>query len=170
MTASQKMKTTIDGSTLTIERLFTIPKEIVFEAFSQPQIVEKWWGPEGWQTDISKFEFRRDGEWHYRMYCSNQQKPENIGKEVYAKAVFQSIVAPDKIIYKDVALKGANHKEGDKPEMLTTIEFGENESQTKVLIHVTLKTPEELQQVIAMGHRDGMEMQLNKLESYLLKD
>ena len=61
-----------EGKTLVMERSFEAPRELVFKAFSGSVHLESWWGPKGWQTANSRFEFQPDGVWLYCMLLPRQ--------------------------------------------------------------------------------------------------
>ena len=45
-----------------IERIFDAPREKVWRAFTEPELLAQWWG-RGNKLDIEKFEFERGGHW-----------------------------------------------------------------------------------------------------------
>ncbi|WP_268741714.1 SRPBCC domain-containing protein [Exiguobacterium artemiae] len=67
----EKLKTKVDGSILQMEWTFNAPRELVFAAFTEKEYLEAWWGPEGWQTEITTFDFVEGGIWHYCMRCKD---------------------------------------------------------------------------------------------------
>ncbi|MBX3140343.1 MAG: SRPBCC domain-containing protein [Trueperaceae bacterium] len=56
--------TTIDERTIRVERVFDAPRDLVWRAYSEPELVAQWWG-RGNQVDIEKFEFRKGGHWRF---------------------------------------------------------------------------------------------------------
>ena len=53
---------------IVISRIVDAPRELVFEAFTQVRHLSRWWGPEGFSTTTSAFEFRAGGEWVFVMH------------------------------------------------------------------------------------------------------
>jgi uncharacterized protein YndB with AHSA1/START domain len=53
---------------IAISRVIDAPAEVVFEAFTAVQHLSQWWGPEGFWTTTTSFEFRVDGEWDFVMH------------------------------------------------------------------------------------------------------
>ncbi|WP_370149856.1 SRPBCC family protein [Exiguobacterium profundum] len=68
------VKSHVEGTTLIAERLFKAPRQLVFEAFSTPAHLEKWWGPSGWETKVYSFDFKPGGIWHYCMTCVDKEQ------------------------------------------------------------------------------------------------
>ena len=48
-----------------IEREFDAPRERVFAAFLDPELIKQWWGPHGTETIIEEFEGRTGGDWRF---------------------------------------------------------------------------------------------------------
>ena len=58
---------TAEDRTLVIERVFKAPPEKVFKAWTDPAILVKWWGPEGFTTPEQKMDVREGGAWRTVM-------------------------------------------------------------------------------------------------------
>ena len=43
------------------------PRELVWDAWTRPEHVDVWWGPDGFTTTTSSMEVRPGGEWRYHM-------------------------------------------------------------------------------------------------------
>lgn len=54
----------IDDRTIRVERVFDAPRDLVWRAYSEPELVAQWWG-RGNKVDIEKFEFHRGGHWRF---------------------------------------------------------------------------------------------------------
>lgn len=65
--------------------------EEIFKAFASAALLERWWGPEGFTTISSAFEFKPAGIWRFVM-----RGPD--GKEYPNEMVFLEIVAPNRIV------------------------------------------------------------------------
>ena len=57
--------TRIDGQILSMRRLFDEPPAAVFAAFTEPDQLDRWWGPDGYTTTTHTLDLRRGGVWHY---------------------------------------------------------------------------------------------------------
>jgi uncharacterized protein YndB with AHSA1/START domain len=49
-------------------RVFDAPRELVFRAFSDPNILAQWWGPKGFTNTFHEFDFRPGGAWRFVMH------------------------------------------------------------------------------------------------------
>jgi uncharacterized protein YndB with AHSA1/START domain len=54
-----------DGGDLTFERIFDAPRERVWKAFTDPELVPRWWGPHGTTTTVVEMDVRPGGTWRY---------------------------------------------------------------------------------------------------------
>lgn len=61
------MPANTDQTAFVITRRFELPRAVVWRAWSEPDQLEHWWGPQGCSIDIHRFEFRAGGFFHYAM-------------------------------------------------------------------------------------------------------
>jgi len=54
-----------DGTELVFERVFDAPRERVWRAFTDPEIVPHWWGRAGTVTTVAEMDVRPGGRWRY---------------------------------------------------------------------------------------------------------
>ena len=80
----------IEKRTLTLERIFDAPLEIVWEAWTQSEHIAKWWAPPGMEMTVVKHDFREGGQWEYTMTMPNGQNFVACG--TYSKIVQQSLI------------------------------------------------------------------------------
>ena len=57
--------TTPTDTTIRIEREFDAPRELVWECFSDADLLAQWIGPRKYEIRVEKFDFREGGEWKY---------------------------------------------------------------------------------------------------------
>ena len=54
-----------DGTDLVYERIFDAPRELVWQAFMDPDRIPRWWGPHGTETTVVEMDVRVGGAWRY---------------------------------------------------------------------------------------------------------
>jgi uncharacterized protein YndB with AHSA1/START domain len=54
-----------DGTDLVFERVFEAPREQVWKAFTDPEIIPRWWGKHGTTTTVVEMDVRPGGKWRY---------------------------------------------------------------------------------------------------------
>jgi uncharacterized protein YndB with AHSA1/START domain len=67
--SSGKLKVTrLSDTEILLERVFDAPRHLVFEAFSKPEHVRRWWCcMEGFTMTVCEIDFRVGGKWRYVM-------------------------------------------------------------------------------------------------------
>ncbi len=53
------------GGDLVFERTFDAPREQVWKAFTDPELIPRWWGPKGSTTTVAEMDVRPGGRWRY---------------------------------------------------------------------------------------------------------
>ena len=54
-----------EGGDLVFERTFDAPRDRVWRAFTDPELVPRWWGPHGTTTTVAEMDVRPGGTWRY---------------------------------------------------------------------------------------------------------
>lgn len=78
-----------------IETKFSSPVQRVWEAWSKPELVRQWWGPENYTCPAAKIDFRERGDYLFAM-----RSP--VGDTVWSKGVYQEISPRKRIVCTDV--------------------------------------------------------------------
>jgi uncharacterized protein YndB with AHSA1/START domain len=73
-------------------RVFDSPRELVFEAFSNPDHLVHWWGPKDFTNTFSEFDLRPGGAWRFVMHG-----PDGVDYQI-AKD-FVEVVKPERIVF-----------------------------------------------------------------------
>lgn len=79
---------------LVITRHFDAPRALVWKAWSEPEYVKRWWGPQHFTSPVCQIDFRVGGRYLFSM-----RSPE--GQEFYSTGVYQKIEPMDEIVYTD---------------------------------------------------------------------
>ncbi|GHO56201.1 SRPBCC domain-containing protein [Ktedonobacter robiniae] len=144
----------------TVERQFAAPRALVFQVFTQPEHLKRWWAPQPYTVPTCTIDLRPGGIWHYAM-----RSPE--GQEHWSRSVYSEIIPPEKLVYTSTfADEHANPIEGI-PEHLTTIIFTEEGGKTRVTAHVQFENVEALKVALDMGMQQGMNMTWDYLVEYV---
>ena len=75
-------------------RLFAATPAQVFQAFSEPERLARWWGPNGFRNTFNEFDFRAGGAWRFDMHGPD-------GKSYPNESVFDE-VTPQRIVFRHV--------------------------------------------------------------------
>jgi uncharacterized protein YndB with AHSA1/START domain len=86
-----------DSSEPTTDRAFVhsrvvdAPRERVFRAFSDPVRLARWWGPKGFSSTFSEFDFRPGGAWQFVMHGPD-------GKDYPNESIFKEVVPQERVV------------------------------------------------------------------------
>ena len=159
MTATQQSKET----EIVINREFTAPRQLVWDVWTQPKHIEKWFGPKGFDTRVEKFDFKVGGRATYVMVGPD-------GKEYPGTGVYREIVPIEKIVTTDEFGEGfeESHPDMDLPQgMVTTALFDDLSDKTKLTLIISHPTVEDRKKHEAMGVVDGWNSSLDKANEYI---
>jgi uncharacterized protein YndB with AHSA1/START domain len=74
-------------------RVFDAPRDLVFSAWTDAKHLAQWWGPNGFTTTTSAFDFRPGGVWRFVMHGPD-------GRDYQNRITFEEIVRPERIVYR----------------------------------------------------------------------
>jgi uncharacterized protein YndB with AHSA1/START domain len=165
------MPATVAQKPFVISRVFNAPRELVFDAFTKPEEMKKWWGPKGFTVISTKMDLRPGGFYHYGMRAPD-------GTAMWGKFVYREIVRPERIVFvnsfSDERGGIARHPMApDWPlQMVTTFTFEDlGGGKTKfTTTWVTLDATEAEQAVFDKNHdsmNQGWTGTLDQLEAHL---
>lgn len=153
-----------EGKQIVIEREFNAPVELFWKAWTETPQIEKWFGPEGFDTKVKENDFRVGGKFDYVMIGPDK-------KEYPAVGNFQEIASLKKIVSTD-AFGDDFAKENpnlDLPSgtMTVTTLFEPVGDRTKLTIQIDHASVEDRKKHEAMGVVAGWQSSLDKLDKHL---
>jgi uncharacterized protein YndB with AHSA1/START domain len=78
---------------LVVTRIFAAPIDLVWKAWTEPEYVMRWWGPDYFTSPSAKMDFREGGT---SLVC--MRAPEHFGgQDMYSTWVYQKIVPMERI-------------------------------------------------------------------------
>lgn len=73
-------------------RVFDAPRELVFQAFRDPDRLARWWGPKGFTNTIHEFDPRPGGAWRLTMHGPD-------GNDHLNESVFVEVAEPERVVF-----------------------------------------------------------------------
>jgi uncharacterized protein YndB with AHSA1/START domain len=150
----------LEKGTLFIERTFDAPREAVFKAWTDPDILMQWFGPREWPLVHCTVDLQVGGVWHYCM-----RGPD--GTESWGRGVYKEITPPSRLVYADSFSDADGNVAPGMPTMEITAEFIESDGKTILRSMTTFASPADLETVINMGMKEGLIETWDRLEEYL---
>ena len=157
--------TQIKDTDIVITREFAAPRQLVWDAWTKPEQIEKWFGPKGFTTRVDEQDFKVGGRSSYVMIDA-------AGAEYPATGVFKEIVPIEKIVSSADGFDDdfvAKHPEMDLPKesMVLTCLFDDLDKRTKLTLITSHSTVEDKKKHEAMGVVEGWNSSFDKLAEYL---
>ena len=156
-----------DDRVLVLERVFRAPRSLVFSAYSDPEHLKHWWGPEGWELPVCTVDFRVGGIWHYCMKCVDEQQEKFFGMESWGKAIYREIVEPERIGYTDFFSDADGNTNDEMPSTNATITLVEEGTNTRLVMRAEYVDAASLQAVLDMGMLEGIRQTWDRLDVLL---
>lgn len=153
-----------EKNTVNVEREFAANLELVWEAWTNPEILDQWWAPKPYQTRTKSMDFREGGMWLYEMFNAESNNPQDCHwcKNDYIKIEHQKMFSGLDAFCDENGI--ANPA---MPRTQWTNEFNENGEKTLVNITAKYENLADLEKIIAMGFKEGFTMALENLDQYI---
>jgi uncharacterized protein YndB with AHSA1/START domain len=152
VTASRKATVTLPADDqILITREFDAPKELVYKAWTTPELVRRWWSAKRGEVTVAEIDLRVGGTWRYVMIADG-------GFEVAFHGEYREIVPNERLVSTEV------YEGMPDAEALDTLTLSESEGHTTMTILVQHATKEHRDAHIESGMEDGMQDALDLLE------
>lgn len=147
-------------NTVNVKREFQADIDLVWEAWTSPEILDQWWAPKPYITKTKSMDFRAGGMWLYAMISPE----ENIH---WCKAVYKTIEHHKSYSYTDNFCDENGHVSEYFPNSFWTNNFSQKGEITSVDITIKYETLEALEKVIEVGFKEGFAMAIQNLDQYI---
>ncbi len=155
---------------LVITRIFDAPRELVWKAWTDPEMVKKWWGPKYFTAPSIKIDFKVGGKY---IYCMRGPKGSEWDRDMYSAGIYKEIVPVKKLVVTDFFSDEHGNKiratemgmSPDMPdEMAVEVLFEDLENnKTKLSIIYTSDSEEMYNALVKSGMQEGWGTSLDKL-------
>lgn len=149
-----------EARSITVERSFNAPLDPVWAAWTSADVLCKWWAPRPYECVIKSLDFREGGRWLYYM-----QGPQ--GDRHWCFFDYETIRPKSYFSGSDAFCDENGIANNIKPKVKWEANFKEADGQTDVHVVLHFKSPEDLEQIIAMGFKEGFTMGLDQLDELL---
>ncbi|HEX5849502.1 MAG TPA: SRPBCC family protein [Rubrobacter sp.] len=134
-----------------ITREFDAPKHLVYRAWTEPGLIERWWGGERGEVTSVEVDLRVGGVWRCVMVLED-------GTEAAFRGEYREVVANERIVSTEV------YEGAPGAQALNTVTFEESEGRTTLKVLVEHASKEARDAHLASGMETGMQAGLNLLE------
>ncbi|MDB5907214.1 MAG: uncharacterized protein JWP34_1328 [Massilia sp.] len=140
---------------LVLSRLLNAPRTLVFDTFTEPRHINKWWGPNGFTTTTHEMAFEVGGRWRFTMHGPDGTDYPNL-------IVYTEIVRPERIGYDH-----GDDVEHAAPGFKVKVTFEDREGKTFLTLRMTVESAARLEEMKKFGAVEGGNQTLERLEQYL---
>lgn len=142
---------------LTISRLYDAPRELVWDAWTDPEQVAKWWGPRGFTLTTHSKDLRVGGMWHYTMHGPD-------GTDYPNKTIYHEVVTHSRLVYDHGGYD-------DRPPLFrVTVTFTDLKGKTKMDMTMAFPSPEAAIEASKFIKLAGGHSTWDRLAEYLGKE
>lgn len=144
--------------TVTITKEFDAPRDLVWDAYTKPEILDQWWAPKPLTSETRAMDFKVGGRRFYAMVMPDGEKRWSVQeyKSITPKTNFK--------FYNTFADENENR---ELPGSDWDFNFTEESGKTTVHISIYNESLERLERMAASGFKEGTEGQLSNLENLL---
>src|SRR5712671_4016175 len=151
-TGTLKVTTPTDRE-IVMTRVFDAPRRLVFDAFSKPELLKRWFGPRGWSLVVCDVDLKVGGGFRFVL-----RGPD--GKQMGMRGVYREIVPPERSVHMESF--------DDYPgESQVTAVFVEEGGKTTLTATVLYESKEVRDAVIKSGMEHGAAEIYDKLAELL---
>ena len=141
----------LDMSTTTV---IDAPRELVFRAYTDPELFARWWGPARLKNRILKYDSRSGGEWHVVQVDQD-------GSEYGFRGVNHEVVAPERICQTFEFLGVPGHV------ALQTATFEALGNKTRITAQIVFQSVMDRDGMVASGMKSGADESMERLQKLL---
>jgi uncharacterized protein YndB with AHSA1/START domain len=139
-----------------IERVFDAPRDKVFAAFTNPELIPEWWGPRGTTTIVDEMDVRPGGNWRFVGRSAD-------GSETAFRGTYREITPPERIVqtFEWEGMPGHVSVE--------TAVFEDLGDRTRLVATSLFHTTEERDGMLHSGMEGGMNETYDRLDEVLAR-
>ena len=140
-----------------ITREFDAPRHLVYRAWTEPELVARWWHAKRGKVTVVEIDLRVGGRWRYVMVSDD-------GMEVGFHGVYREIVPEERLVSTEIyegLPEGVSEEDGGT---LNTVTFTEENGRTTVTLLIEATSKISRDAIIASGMENGLQDALELLE------
>ncbi|WP_343071324.1 SRPBCC family protein [Brevibacillus choshinensis] len=141
---------TADNLEILTQRVFDTPRNLVYQAWTQPELLAQWWGPTGFTNTFHTFDLRPGGIWEFTMHGPN------------------GAAYPNRSVFRKISPECIELRHDSKPHFILTAMFDEVDGGTKLTFRQTFETEVEYNKLKPICE-EANEQNLDRLGALLKK-
>ena len=147
---------------IVVSREFEAPIEKVWQAYTDSELLNQWWGPSPWRAATKRMNFKVGGYWLYAMVSPEDQKH-------WGRMNYIAIDHQKSFELEDGFCDEEGNINPDLPMSRGKVSFTKIPNGTRVEFKMTYATEADVQKIVEMGFEQGITMCIEQLVELLKK-
>lgn len=140
---------------IVVTRVLDAPRELVFEAWTDPEHIGSWWGPRGFTTTTHEMDVRPGGVWRLTMHGPD-------GTDYPNYIVYREVVRPERLAY------AHGSQPGEPADFDVTVTFADEGGKTRITMRSLFPSAAARDFVVKeYGAIEGAHQTLDRLQEHL---
>ena len=151
----------LDDLTLTITAELAAPPARVWQVWTDPRQLERWWGPPTWPATFVQHEVVVGGTSRYYMTGPDGEKAHGWWRVL-------ALDEPRSLEFEDGFSTDAGEPDAGMPTVHARVDLTETDGGTRMTVRSRFDTAEQMEQLRAMGMDEGMTLAMGQIDEVLL--
>ena len=148
-----------------MEKTYEAPLDQVWQAWTDPEMLKQWWGPDNVIIPECEIDLRVGGQFYIVMEAGEAMGPYK-GTRWPMRAEFTSVEPHSRLAYDAIAWT-EGHEDDMRIEQATEVKFSQEDGKTKVAVKAAIYKMGPAAGMAAEGMQAGFSQQLEKLGKFL---
>jgi uncharacterized protein YndB with AHSA1/START domain len=154
------LDTDYDDLTITLIADFDAPIDQVWELWSDPRKLERWWGPPTYPATVEKHDLSPGGEVTYLMTGPEGDTHHGVWR-------ITAVGSPTSLEFTDAFAAADGTPVADMPVTTVTVRLTERDGGTRMEMHSTFESREEMEKLVDTGQVDGLRQAVSQMDVLL---
>lgn len=150
-----------ENKNVKVNRSFYARLPLVWQAWTDPEILDQWWAPHPWKSETLIMDFREGGKWFYAM-----RSPDNTETH-YCLANFSTIIHEERFTSDDAFCNESEEINFNFPAYQWDVQFSGLGNETVVSVTMSFEKLTDLEKIIQMGFKEGFTQGLEQLDEWI---
>lgn len=144
---------------IVIARTFNAPARIVFDAWTRPELVRRWWAPRSHRVSVTSCDAAVHAGGYYRYVLRL-----DAGGEFAFSGKYTEVTPHSRLVYTQIFEPAASGATPGDAEVIITVTFEEHDGRTHLVSHSLCPSMDVRDAIIASGMEHGMRETMDQLE------
>ncbi|WP_061961213.1 SRPBCC family protein [Demequina flava] len=150
----------LDALTMTVTADFAAPRTRLWEAYTDPRQIEKFWGPEGWPATFTRHDVYPGGRSAYVMNGPDGQTSPGFWE-------FLAVDPGHSFEVRDGFADAEGNENSEMPTMRIVFTFEDTDAGSRLITTTHFGSLDQLEQLLGMGMEEGLTSAMSQIDDVL---